>query len=37
MAERDDAGITEREIERDGEQDRDQELGAEAEIARKAK
>ena len=34
VAERDDAGIAEREIEREREQDRDQQLGAEAEIAR---
>ena len=32
MAERDDAGVAEREIERKREQDRDQKLGAEAEI-----
>ena len=35
MAERDDAGIAEREIEREREQDRDQQLGAEAEIVGK--
>ena len=34
VAERDDAGIAEREIEREREQDRDQQIGAEAEIAR---
>ena len=35
MAERDDAGIAEREIEREREQDRDQKLGAEAQIVGK--
>ena len=34
MAERDDAGIAEREIEREREQDGHQEIGAEAEIVR---
>ena len=34
MAERNDAGVAQREIKREREQDRDQELGTEAEIRR---